>query len=244
MWSALDRPALQGVRLTVLDLDAAVAQVHEVLGLARDPGRADDGEDIARFRIGTHWLAFQRSSTESLSSLAPNDVATLHWRCSDLQRQRMLLAQLGFDSQEDAEPGAPALLRVVAAETGACALQWDAGAEAVRVCSEAPSSPGISALVLHTRAPERVAAHWAQVFQVCVERHAAGVPRLVLGGLSVQFVFAEEGAGGIGRMSLSLPDASDVRARAIASGAIVDGDAFTLAGLTISLANAWAAPAS
>lgn len=236
MWSALDRPTLQGVRLTVPDLDAAVAWAHQVLKLARDPGTEDDPKDIARFRIGTHWLAFQRPSTESLPSLSPNDVATLHWRCSDLQRQRMLLAQLGFDSQENSDPGAPAPLRVVAAETGACALQWDA--EAVRVCGDAPSSPGISALVLHTRAPERVAAHWAQMFQVSIERHAAGVPRLVLGGLSLQFVFAEEGAGGIGRMSLSLPDASDVRARAIASGAIVDGDAFTLAGLTISLANA------
>ncbi len=236
MWSALDRPTLQGVRLMVPDLDAAVAWAQQVLGLAREPGKADDPKDIARFRIGTQWLAIQRPSKESSPSLSPNDVATLYWRCSDLRRQRLLLGQLGFDSREDSETGPAAPLHVVAAETGACALQWDA--EAVRFCADAPSSPGISALVLHTRAPERVAAHWAQMFQVSVERHAAGVPRLVLGGLSVQFVFAEEGAGGIGRMTLSLPDASTVRARAIASGAVVDGDAFTLAGLTVSLANA------
>ncbi|MEB0113708.1 catechol 2,3-dioxygenase-like lactoylglutathione lyase family enzyme [Variovorax sp. GrIS 2.14] len=236
MWPALDRSAFQGVRLAVPDLAAAVGFARQVLGLERASSEAADTQDIARFRLGAHWLAFERQSAEILPTLSSNHLATLHWRCSDLRRQRTLLTQLGFDSQDESELDPVPPVRVVAAETGACALQWDA--EAAPIGGDLPSSSGITGVVLHTRAPERAAAHWAQIFQVSVERHATGVPRLVLDRLSVQFVFADERAGGIGRITLALDDAGAVRDRAIASGATVDGDAIAIAGLTISLANA------
>ncbi|AMM25940.1 VOC family protein [Variovorax sp. PAMC 28711] len=229
MWPALDRPTLQGVQLAVPDLDAAVAFAEQVLRLERT------APDAACFRLGAQWLAF----VQHPSAASAGNVATLHWRCSDLRRQRTLLTQLGFDSQGDSEPDDVTPLRVVAADTGACALQWVADNE--RKTNERPpssSSPGITALVLHARAPERVAAHWAQIFQVSVERHAAGLPRLVLDGISLQFVFVEEGAGGVGRITLALDDAGAVRERAIACGTTVDGDALTLPGLTIGLPGA------
>lgn len=217
MWPALDRSTLQGVQLAVPDRDAAVAFAEQVLRLERTaPG-------ATRFRIGAHWLAFEQRQPAGL----PGNAATLLWRCRDLQRQQALLAQRGVDLQNDAEPGEATLLRVAAADTGACALQWTA--EAQGKADVPPAAQGITALVLHARAPERVAAHWAQLFQGSVERPADGCPRLVLDGISLQFMFVEEATGGVSRMTLALGDA-------IANDANVDTGALAIAGLTIGLA--------
>lgn len=233
MVPAVDRPTLQGVQLAVQDLDAAATFAEQVLGLQRDA--ADGGDNLARFRLGAHWLALEQQPAEAMQGLSPGNAAALHWRCSDLPRQHTHLSQLGFDSQNESAQDDACHVRIAAAETGACAIQWCDG----RTLKPAgrPSLPGITALVLPARAPGRAAAHWAQIFQMPLEHHAAGHPHLVLDGIRLQFVFAEDGTAGMAGITLALDNAGAALERARARGLIVDGDAVSLAGLKVRLAS-------
>ncbi|CAN5887037.1 hypothetical protein BH11PSE13_BH11PSE13_46050 [soil metagenome] len=239
---AVDRPALQGLRLAVPDLRAALAFAAQVLGLekqaATHPGDGDPDE--ARFQLGaSSWLAVRQRPPDAARIPSPATAAmlqTLHWRCTDLVRQRALLARLGFDSPADSEPDDAASIRVAAAETGACAIRWESAP--LQPPAAHDTLPQLVALVLHARAPERAITLWAQMFQAPVERPTAGVPRLRLGALTVQFAFAEEQAGGVASLTLEVPDAAAARERAKAQGLALDGDAISLAGLRVRLTSA------
>lgn len=234
MVPALRKSTLQGLRLTVQDLEAATRFTEQVLGLQRDA--ADSSDSLPRFGLGAHWLALEQQPAEATQGLPPGNEATLHWWCSDLPRQSTHLSQLGFDSPNASTLDDACHVRIAAAETGACAIQWCDGPSLQP--ADPPASPGITALVLPARAPERAAAHWAQIFQMPLERHAAGDPHLLLDGIRLQFVFAEDGAGGVASLTLALDDAGAVRERAKARGLRVDGDTISLAGLKVRLAGA------
>lgn len=220
MLRASDTATLQGLELGVADLDAAKQLVGRVLEL---PSGRQDGTGGARFALAGRWLVLQQAAVDAADCL--------HWHCTDLSRQQALLGQLGIDVADETSATSDRRLQVSSVDTGACAAAWTDGPPA----SDTKAVPALRAVVLRARAPERVAAHWAQMLSAPVGRNSLGLPRLSIDGIDLSFTFAEEGVGGVGELMLAVDAPDAVRQRADAAGMTRNGDALSLAGLTIRL---------
>ncbi|RZI94010.1 MAG: hypothetical protein EOP78_09890 [Variovorax sp.] len=219
MLRAVQHSTLQGLELRVDDLGAAALLVGQVLGL---PPLAPEAAGELRFGLGARWLALRQAP--------PEQADCLHWRCATLAGQRLLLGQLGIDMAEEVAE----TLQVSGVDTGACAATWTEGPTA----ASADAAPRLHALVLHARAPERVAAHWAQMLHATPGRDARGLPQLRIDGVALSFTFSEDGAGGVREIALAPGGPEALQAiceRADAAGVARNGDSLLLAGLSVRL---------
>ena len=225
MLRAVQDSSLQGLQVRVDDLNAAAQLFGDVLGL---PALAHAAEGELRFGLGTRWLALRRAPAEQ--------VDCLHWHCTTLAGQRLLLGQLGIETADETAD----VLQVSGVDTGACAAVWTDGLHA----ASADAAPRLQALVLHARAPERVAAHWAQMLHAAPGRDARGLPQLRIDGVALSFAFSEDAAGGVREIALAFDRQESMQAvqalqsihqRADAAGMARSGDILSLAGLTVRL---------
>lgn len=137
---------------------------------------------------------------------AHGDGLLLSLCCDDLAAQRSRLMRLAvqvLDEHEDdgeAPSGmqAPVTQRLTrltlsAAETGSCGLAFVGEADAMGACA----SQGIRSIDLSALAPERLAAHWAQILGRRVTRDSQGTPQVELDGSVIRFVLAIDGREGL-----------------------------------------------
>ncbi|WP_431153203.1 hypothetical protein [Acidovorax facilis] len=199
MTADLQPPRLRGLRLA-LEREDAASVFGRILGM----------EAAQRFFLDGQWIEVNATSGDALD---------LH--CNDLDTHRTHLHRLGVETLDCAALGYASALRLDAIETGACTVHLR---EECAVSAEDPHAPGarLCALELAVRAPERVALHWAQMFNAPNSRNGNGLPMLALDGVDLRFLPPAEGRLGISALHFATPDIAAWTHRASAQGFKVD----------------------
>lgn len=201
MPAELQPPRFQGLRLA-LDRDDAASVFGQILGMQAAP----------RFHLDQQWIEV---------NVTPGDGLDL--RCDDLDTRRNHLRRLGIEALDGAAPGCASILRLDAIDTGACTV--DLGENAMAPAA-VPSAPGmrarLCALELAVRAPERVALHWAQMFNAPTSRNGHGLPTLALDGFDLCFSPPAEGRLGVTALEFATSALDAWANRAAAQGFEID----------------------
>jgi hypothetical protein len=188
-------PSLQGLCLTVPDGAAANKVFEETLALPRSPVSGP----CIRFNAGRSWIEVRTTSTAT----------ALHWQIDDLDAQRLHLQHIGVEVLQDMPTDSTSYLRIEAVETGACVIEFH---EQRRTASDetvvVPAPGCLVGIGMQVRAPERVSAHWARIFQLPVQREAGGTPCLQAGDVTLRFTPSEADGIGVQALSFCANDAS------------------------------------
>lgn len=203
MASVFHPPSLRGLRLGLPDPAAAASVFRGVLGAAR--------LRESRYAFAEQWIDLHA---------APGDVLAL--RCDDLGVQRAHLARLGIEPLDGSALGCTPCLGLDALDTGACAVDLREAAPPVPAGEQATCVCGLE-LAVH--APERVALHWAQLFQARPFRDAEGLPAIALDGFELRFALAETGRTGATALDFAARDVEPLLRQATAQGLVVQREA-------------------
>lgn len=204
MSAELQPPRFRGLRLA-LDRDDAASVFGRLLGMEAAP----------RFLLHEQWIEV---------NAAPGDALDL--RCDDLDTRRSHLRRLGIEALDGAALGCASILRLDAIETGACAVDLREDAASSREGTRAPDAGArLCALELAVRAPERIALHWAQMFNAPTSRSGGGLPTLAFDGFELCFAPPAEGRLGVAALEFATSDVNAWANRASTQGFAVDNGA-------------------
>ncbi|SEB04698.1 hypothetical protein [Variovorax sp. YR216] len=182
MTAELQPPRFHGLRLA-LDREDAASVFGRILGMETAP----------RFHLGQQWIEVNAT---------PGDALDL--RCDDLVTRRTHLRRLGVETMDGMALGCASVLRLEPVETGACTVDLR---EEAAACADGPHAADVNArlcaLELAVRAPERVALHWAQMFNAPTARDGNGLPMLALAGMDLRFAPPAEGRLGIAALEFA-----------------------------------------
>ncbi|CAN5804980.1 hypothetical protein BH11PSE8_BH11PSE8_10770 [soil metagenome] len=142
------------------------------------------------------------------SARVPSLQAVIVIECDDLVAQRAHLLRLALPLADEA--GADALL--ASAETGTCAIRFtqasvSASASAARL-PRPIQTRSLASIEIAALAPQRLAAHLAQIIGVPVTRSAVGAPTLAFGGTQLRFIVADDSGEGLAAIDWAEPEAA------------------------------------
>jgi hypothetical protein len=240
--AAFDAPVLQGVVLMVPRLAPALGLLQQVFGIAPVqpyPMAAQWGIEHAVLPLARGVLELcapwgsGAAAQRFLARQPEGGACALTLACVDLERQRARFVRLGLRLVADVDEPGLRLLQLHPRDCGGCLLQF--------VGTPAPHADrGLPAVELRTRAPLRLADHWAAMLQAPLSREAPQAPTLALRDTSIRFGLADDEAGrdGIASVTVAVNDADAVLNRAAARGLPVEASARTLrfAGTQLQLA--------
>lgn len=224
--AAFDAPVPQGVVLMVPRLAPALGLLQQVFGIA----------PVQPYPMAAQWgiehavLPLARGVLELCAPLGPGAAAqrflarqpeggacALTLSCADLEWQRTRLMGLGLRLVADIDEPGLRLLQLHPRDCGGCLLQF-VGTHALH------ADRGLPAVELRTRAPLRLADHWAAMLQAPLSRRAPDAPTLALREGQIRFTLAHDEAGrdGIASVTVAVVDGGAVLRRAAARGLRVE----------------------
>lgn len=250
-------PRFRHLCLMAPTLEPGLSALQRLFGLAiahRDPIVARWGIENAVLPVGHHFIELcapiraDAPARRYLSRRPGGGGYIVVTDCADLPRRRAHVDRLGLRVVTDLELPGFRTLQLHPRDTGGCMLEFNT-TEGGGATDGAylPAGPAwqdavrterigaIAAVELRARAPERMAAHWAQICEAPVSRDAAGTPQLDLGGTWLRFaVCGDDDAEGVAGVDLVANDAAAVLASARELGLPVDAAAGSLQWLSIA----------
>lgn len=247
---------LRQIALVGQDLDAAKADIVDVLGLGgdyADPGVGKYGLANAVWPIGDTFLevvspkAAGTTAGRLLEKRAGDGGYMAIFQCEDLAKARARVAEMGVRVVDQFDGDGVAFTHLHPRDLGGAIVSIDAMVPKARWAWGGPDwqanvrtevSTQIVGGELQGPDPETMAHRWAEALGA--EALAApGGWRVQLEGGELRFVTAKDGRGeGLGAFDVAVRDPADVRARAKARGCL-DGDGeIVLCGTRVRLVQA------
>jgi len=247
---------LRQIALVGQDLDAAKADIVDVLGLGgdyADPGVGKYGLHNAVWPIGDTFLEVvsphQDGTTAGrlIEKRGGDGGYMVILQCDDLAEARARIAAEGVRVVDQFDGKGVAFTHLHPRDVGAAILsidhmepkeRWEWGGPNWRENVRTEVSAGIVGAELQSDDPGKMAARWAGVLGLPVEHEGEGW-RIGLEGGELRFVKPTDGRGeGLGCFDVAVRDPESVRARAQARGRLDDEGRVTLCGTRVRLAQA------
>ncbi|HET6970965.1 MAG TPA: VOC family protein [Phenylobacterium sp.] len=247
---------LRQIALVGKDLDAAKAEVVDVLGLGADypdPGVGVFGLRNAVWPVGDTFLEVVSPKQEGTTAGrllekrgGDGGYMVILQLDGDMAGARKRMADIGVRivHQTDRDEGKVAYSHLHPRDVGGAILsldvmvpkaRWEWGGPHWRENVKTDTSLGIVGAELQAEDPDAMSARWAQVLDLPREA-ADGGWRIQLEGGEIRFVPGRDGRGdGLGAFDVKVRDADKVRASAKARGALNTDGTVTLCGTRVKL---------
>ena len=141
--------------------------------------------------------------------LARSTQAVIVIACGDLDAQRARLLRLALPVSPLGDDG-ECDITLAPADTGTCALRFTRAA--AHSSPEAIAAQTLASIDIAALAPQRLAAHLAQIIGVPVTRSPNGAPALAFGGTQLRFIVADDAGEGLAAIEWAAPATSPASA--------------------------------